>query len=365
MRRCTAGAQGVPSGPPSACRTVAGAGLLVLLAAACGDAGFDRTNAREGSGHCESPDGVGELPGVLREASGVARDPRYADVFWAHNDSGNPAELFAIDMRGRLLGVVPLADAPNRDFEDIAAGPCGGESCLYLADIGDNLAVYPSITIHRLPLPTFPDGERHGAGTAASEAASEPAALPPVRPEASWRLVYPGGARDAESLAVDGEAGQLILITKGREGVIELYTAELDRLRAGSEAPDTLRRVGSLLLPIGQSTGQFVTGADLSPDGSRLAVRSYTTLYEFDWNGAEAFDTLAAPAHSPLIGALEAQGEGVAWDSTGQALVLVSEGRGGRPPAISRVRCPAPGTEPAEPGRADPPAADPAEAAQR
>lgn len=358
MRRRAARTCGFRPDPPWACRVPAGAALLVLLAAACGDAGFDQTFAHEGTGHCEPPGGVSELPGVLREASGVARDPRRAGVFWVHNDSGNPAELFAVDTRGRLLGVVPLAGATNRDLEDIAVGPCGAESCLYLADIGDNLAVYPSITVHRLPLPSLPrDGE--GAAGNASGAAS---VLPPVHSEASWRLVYPDGPRDAESLAIDGEAGQLIFVTKGREGVIEMYKAELDRLRSGSEAPDTLRRVGSLPLPIGQSTGQYVTGADLSPDGSRLAVRSYTTLYEFDWNGAGEFDTLVAPAHSPLIGALEAQGEGVAWDSTGEALVLVSEGRGGRPPVISRIRCPAPGADPDE---AAPPEADPAEAAQR
>lgn len=315
-----------------------GAFGLALLVAGCGDADFEWASTREATGTCESAETVRELPGVIREASGVTRDPRDADVFWVHNDSGNPAELFAIDATGRLLGVVPLVDATSRDLEDIAAGPCGSESCLYLADIGDNLAVYSSVYVHRLPLPALPEA---GEGNV-QDGSPGASVLAPVRPEASWRLVYPGGARDAESLAIDGDAGVLVLVTKGREGLVELYTAKLSGLRPGSEVPDTLRRVGRLPLPIGQSTGQFITGADLSPDGTRLAVRSYTTLYEFGWSGPASFDTLTAPVHSPLVGAWEAQGEGVAWDDTGESLMLVSEGRGGRPPVVSRIRCPAP-----------------------
>lgn len=313
---------------PSA--AVAGLAAIVAGSSACADASDDRTFAREATGHCDAPEMVSELPSELLEASGIARDPRHADVFWAHNDSGNPAELMAVDAAGRLLATLPLEDAPNRDFEDIAAGPCPSGSCLYLADIGDNLAVHSSVRVHRLPLPELPD-ESHLEGIA----------LPALRPEVSWHLVYPAGPRDAESLAIDPERDELIIVTKGREDVIELYSLPLTALQGRPGSPDTLRRIGRLPLPTGSGTGQLVTAADLSPDGSRLAVRSYTTLYEFTWPGAAEFDTLATPAASSLLGALEAQGEGVAWDLSGETLLLVSEGRGGRTPTLSRVRCPA------------------------
>ncbi|MFW6040053.1 MAG: hypothetical protein ACOC9N_03140 [Gemmatimonadota bacterium] len=314
---------------------IGGAGLV-----ACGPSG-DRTTARETSDRCEAPEMVGELPSELIEASGVTRDPRHPDVFWAHNDSGNPAELFAVDREGELIAVVPLEEAPNRDFEDIAVGPCPAGSCLYLGDIGDNLAVHASVRIHRLPLPELPEPPEPPEGSDASDA-GEPPTLPAVRPDTSWHLVYPAGPRDAESLAIDAERDELIIVTKGREDVVELYSLPLGELRGRPGSPDTLRRVGRLPLPIGAGTSQLITGGDLSPDASRLVVRSYTTLYEFAWPGAAEFDTLAAPAASSLLGALEAQGEGVAWDDSGETLFLVSEGRGGRPPSISRIRCPAP-----------------------
>lgn len=310
---------------------VAGLAAVVAGSSACAGPSDDRTFARETSGRCEAPEMVSELPFELLEASGITRDPRDADVFWAHNDSGNPAELVAVDAAGRLLATLPLEDAPNRDFEDIAVGPCASVSCLYLADIGDNLAVHSSVRVHRLPLPELPD-----------ETQPEVLALPALRPEASWHLVYPAGPRDAEALAIDPERDELIIVTKGREDVVELYGLPLSALQGRPGSPDTLRRIGRLALPIGSGTSQLVTAADLSPDGSRLAVRSYTMLYEFAWPGAAEFDTLATPAASSLLGALEAQGEGVAWDLSGETLFLVSEGRGGRPPTLSRVRCPVP-----------------------
>lgn len=334
--------------------------LAALSAAACADTADRWTYAQEAQGACEPATIVNELPGELLEASGMARDPRHPDVYWVHNDSGNPAELYAIDARARLLAVVPLEGTVNRDVEDVAVGPCPAGSCLYLADIGDNLAVHASVYVHRLPLPELPPSVVDGDATDASDAggpewAAAPV-LPPLRPDATWRLVYRTGARDAESLAIDAGHGELIIVTKGRENVVELYTAPIAGPGSPNGAPDTLRRVGSLPLPIGEGTGQFVTAADLSPDDSRLAVRSYTTLYEFPWHGAAKFDTLAPPAHSSLIGALEPQGEGVAWTASGDELLLASEGRGGRPPTLSRIRCPAPASVPPDPPEAEGPA---------
>ncbi len=326
-----------------------GASLLAWVA--CAEVSGDLSFAGETPEPCETAESVGELPGALLEASGVVRDPRRPDLYWAHNDSGNPAELIAIDGSGRLLGIAPVAGVDNRDMEDIALGSCPTGSCFYLADIGDNLAVHSAILVHRLPLPEPPPARNLETGGSDPLDSGASRALETVRPDTTWRFVYPTGPRDAEALAVDPERGELIIVTKGREDVIELYTAPLrsDDSAADGVArereppgPQTLRRIGRLPLPIGAGTSQFVTAADLSPDGTVLAVRSYSTLYRFRWPGAAAFDTLAQPEHSPLLGALEAQGEGLAWDGDGETLLLVSEGRANRPPTLSRIRCPVP-----------------------
>ena len=277
---------------------------------------------------CQPAVHLATLPPELHEASGIARDPRRADLFWTHNDSGNEPELYAIDLKGNVLKVVPIVGATARDLEDLAIGPCPGGACLYLADIGDNLAVHTSVSVHRLPLPSLPGP--HGA---------QEIDTPPVEPEASWRFVYEDGARDAESLAVDAERSELIVISKGRNGEIALYAARIDDLHDGSTEPDTLRRIGRLPLPIGVNSGQFVTAADLSPDATTLAVRSYTTLYQFAWTGSATFDSTRASGWASLIAAREAQGEGMTWDVAGETLILVSEARRGIAPSVSLIRC--------------------------
>lgn len=294
------------------------------LLAACGASGNGAPSAAEHEADCEPATVVAELPAILTEVSGVSRDPRTADLVWAHNDSGNPAELFALDRDGRVVARSALTGATDRDIEDVAVGACGDVSCLLVGDIGDNLAVRPFIHVHRVILP---------------DDLAPPSALEAT---ATWTLAYPTGPRDAESLVVDPDRGELIIVTKGREGVVEMYAATLAELgdRAVGSAPDTLRRVGALAIPVGDNTSQLVTGADLSPDSRRLAVRSYTTLFLFDWDGVASFDTTAIPRHASLLAALEAQGEGVAWNADGETLTLVSEGRGNRPPTISRIRCP-------------------------
>ncbi len=57
----------------------------------------------------------------LTEASGVQASRNNLNVLWTHNDSGHPAQVFAIDTQGQLLGTYSLP--ANSDNEDIAMGP--------------------------------------------------------------------------------------------------------------------------------------------------------------------------------------------------------------------------------------------------
>src|SRR5689334_8644757 len=70
----------------------------------------------------------------IPESSGVVRSRRHPGVFWVHNDSGNPASLFAVDRTGRILGKFAVG-VPNLDWEDVAIDERGR---LYVGDIGNN-----------------------------------------------------------------------------------------------------------------------------------------------------------------------------------------------------------------------------------
>ncbi|HEV3049632.1 MAG TPA: hypothetical protein VGX50_04950, partial [Longimicrobium sp.] len=116
---------------------------LVLLA------GCERPGAKDeappkngtasgGAQACRIVDPDVALPDDMSETSGAALDPRATGVFWTHGDSGADPVLFAVDAEGRLVGQVAVSGARNRDWEDMAIGPCPGGDCVYVADIGNN-----------------------------------------------------------------------------------------------------------------------------------------------------------------------------------------------------------------------------------
>ena len=53
---------------------------------------------------------VGENTSELPELSGLVASRRHAGIFWAHNDSGNPLELFAIRESGGVAAKIPLKE---------------------------------------------------------------------------------------------------------------------------------------------------------------------------------------------------------------------------------------------------------------
>ena len=130
----------------------------------------------------------------LREASGLAQSNRYPGVFWAINDRGSPPEMFALDARGRHLGVWQLP-VPNFDFEELAAFVEAGEPMLLVADTGDNLRWRRVLALHVIPEPDLDRAE------------TEP--VPVLR---TIRYRYPDGYRDCEAVAVAGDS--IFLISK-------------------------------------------------------------------------------------------------------------------------------------------------------
>src|SRR5262249_9516385 len=73
------------------------------------------------------------------EASGLTASRRHPGLYYTHNDSDNPPEVFLIDRQGRTRLTITLIGAKNIDWEDIsmAPGKVGGwDVCV--ADIGDN-----------------------------------------------------------------------------------------------------------------------------------------------------------------------------------------------------------------------------------
>jgi hypothetical protein len=242
----------------------------------------------------------------ITEASGIAAGIVNPGVVYVHNDSGNSPRFFALDAHtGRTVATYAVPGATSVDWEDIAvARDRRGVASVWLADIGDNDARRAEVRLYRVDEPR---GDAVGT--------------PQV-----WRLRYPDGPHDAESLAV-APGGAAFIVTKSLLGSSAVY--------AVPEQPggvQTLRKIGQVRFALTGTRGGpnvvgqlTATGAAFSRDGTLFAVRTYTDAYL--WRVVNA-DVAAALRAAPTRVALPAQplGEGIAVD--GSRLVVDSEGRG-------------------------------------
>jgi hypothetical protein len=245
--------------------------------------------------------GMLAVPG-LSEASGIAASRVSAGVLFTHNDSGHPAEVYAVAEDGAHVATLAFTGALAHDWEDIAIGPgpVDGAQYLYVADIGDD-PVEPwreTVIVERALEPELASTDRGRALTLDFD---------------SIYLSYPDGPHNAETLFVDPSTSDLYIVTKALESAA-VYVAR---------APLPLERVSPLELVTGISflvdgvqTG-LATGGDLSPDGRLVAVRTETAA--FLWRRSEGTDfstTFAeAPCDVPVPRGIQGEAIGFALDS--------------------------------------------------
>jgi hypothetical protein len=251
---------------------------------------------------------------ALVELSGLATTPVSPGVLWAQQDSGNPAELIAIDAtNGGSIGRFAV-DAANVDWEDLATDVDGN---VLIADTGDNDKERDSVAIISVAVPADP----RAAGVL-------------TLPATSTAYRYPGGPEDVEALFVDPETGDRYVVTK---------PFSLADLRFGAATvvyrldPPIGDGVGSAteIARLDLGFGVLATGADMAADGRTLVVRTYGSALVWDrpegMSIAEMFEQEPCDAPAPLLG----QSEAVAFTDDGRAFITASEGRH---PTLWKVR---------------------------
>ncbi len=241
------------------------------------------------------------------EAAGVVVDPTLDELsglawaggrLWTHNDSSGPM-LVGLSEAGAVVQRVSVEGMVVFDWEDIAAR---GDH-LWLADTGDNLSVRDVVWIHEVPVPVADDE---------------------VVPRRTFIARWPGGAVDCEAMFADPVSGDVVLMSKVFDGVVTVARLPDPDGEPGVE-PVELEVVATVVFGsdgIGSTT--LVTGADMSPDGRFVVVRTYTSAWVFPRVPGEPWaDTFGRePCEAPT--GPERQGEAIAWTEDG--LWTVSEG---------------------------------------
>lgn len=237
--------------------------------------------------------------GPLEEISGGAASATNPGLFWLHNDSGNDPEIYLVDESLEIRATCPLP-VENRDWEDMAVGPgpVAGINYIYLAEIGDNAAKYPTKYIYR-----FPEPEWDGATPRL-----EPGKIDTI----SFRLE--GKNKDTETLLIDPATRDLYVISK-RDEPVWLYVLSYPY------PTDTLTEAKKVhSLPFIQ-----IVGGDISEDGKQILLKNYEHVYY--WNNTSGFSIpellRTQPFEVPYE--VEPQGEAIMWARDQSGFYTVSE----------------------------------------
>lgn len=204
-------------------------------------------------------------PAIVESSGLVVRD----GLFLTTNDSGDGGRVFVVDGSGKTVGTTSWEQEPQ-DVEALAPAEKG---YVWVADIGDNSAGRDTITVLHVPY-----------GRTVQE----------VEP-ASYTLVYPDHAHDAEALLANPRTGQLFVVSKNIFGGT-VYAAP--RQLSESE-PNELREVADEVKSV-------VTDGSFFPDGKHYVLRDYVGATVYSFPDHEPLGSFTLPA--------QRQGEGIAVD---------------------------------------------------
>jgi hypothetical protein len=204
---------------------------------------------------------VGVMPDSVLESSGLenATDDK---TFWTHGDSGSKNQLFEVDEKGNVVSIFPLPGIKNKDWEELAKDDVGN---IYVCDIGNNYNVRKDLRIYKINV-----HENNSIDTIHFKYADQSLFPPPEK------------QRNFDCEAVFWYKQNLYLFSKNRgEKYVKIYTLPDQGGRYEAVAKDSVY------------LNSWITSADISPDGSKVALLTYSKIYFFN---AESSDELKLKA---------------------------------------------------------------------
>ena len=240
---------------------------------------------------------VGQVDDRLHEASGLVESIANPKHLWTLNDSGNPAEVFLIDQTAKIKLVCKLAGIDNRDFEDIAigAGSDSSKNYVYVADIGDNLTRYKVKLIYRFEEPTI--GVEKEVVISAFD---------------TLQITLPDGVRDSETLMIEPDSHDMILISK-LEDSVRVY-----RIAYPFDKKTKATHVATI------PYFKIVAGG-ISMNGEEVLLKDYDNIYYWKNQADFPLEQLLQQKPSILLYESEKQGESIAWARDGSGYYTLSE----------------------------------------
>lgn len=195
-------------------------------------------------------------------------------VVYTTNDSGDEAVLYGVDPG---TGATVSRTSYAADVEDVEALAPGARGTVWAGDIGDNQRRRDDVVVFRVrPV----DGED---------------------PAPAYRLTYPDGPHDAETLLARPATQRLFVVSKSPLG----GTVYIAPRRLSEDGENRLR-------PFARVRG-LVTDGTFLPGGRRVLLRTYDSASVYTFPAFELLGTVRLP--------YQQQGEGISAGAGGRVLV--------------------------------------------
>jgi hypothetical protein len=285
--------------------------LILASATACSNAEQPEPLRLKVSGQLENS--------KIREASGLARSLRQANLLWIINDHGAGEIVHAIDHKGSRIGEFELKKSKNKDWEDLASFEVDGKSYLMVAEIGDNDAKRKK---RKLYFVEEPEPEKKAKAKLAWEVSFK----------------YPDGPRDAESAAIDIE-NQRVLVLSKRDLPPQLYAIPIRTEADDVVTAEKLGAITSLHKPTRQEleyapkTKDWYwrpVGMDISKDNLAAVILTYRTVYYFERDHEQSWvEALNAEPIRISLGNFK-NAEAIAFGDDGRTIFVTGENKHSR-----------------------------------
>ncbi len=195
----------------------------------------------------------------VNELSGIIKSKKYKNIYWTHNDSGDNACIYALNIDKKLnkenIKKIKIKDADHIDFEDIAYY---GDSIL-IGDFGNNDNKRKDLCIYMINEPNpYKD--------------KKVKVIKKINFKFPDQKEFPPKIRSFDVEAMFTKEKNIYILTKHRD---DTFT-NLYKLKTIDEKINLLEKISTF------DAKGMVTAADISTDGKRVALLTYDGIWVFE-----------------------------------------------------------------------------------
>lgn len=205
---------------------------------------------------------VFSFPKNLKEISGIETNNK-SKLIWAIQDSGNKAEIYGLDAKGKLVQTIAITNKKNNDWEDMTSDKDGN---IYLGDFGNNDNARKDLAIYKLNAADLKDSQAAVSATIPFYF-PEQAGFPPKKSQLFF---------DVESFFFF--ENNFYLFTKNRSSK---FNGETILYQVPNKVGNHAAKQISKFKTCSGFSHCAVTSADISPDGKKVAILTSSYVWVF------------------------------------------------------------------------------------